>query len=295
MPKRLSSLLAAAVLAVALPAASAEAKPLKSGAHGPRVVRLQQALHLKADGVFGPGTRRAVKRFQRRHRLHADGIVGAATWQMIRRARAAHRRSGTTSSARPRVTSKGAAVRLAQRQLGITADGVFGPGTARAVRSFQRAHGMVADGIVGPGTWAALGVHGGQPVLKRGHAGGSGSSIPVAVWRAIAAGNRIATLPYRYGGGHGSFRDSGYDCSGSISYALHGAGLLGRPLDSGAFASWGVPGRGRYITVYTNPGHAFMVIRGRRFDTSGQNQSGSRWQRTSRSTAGYVARHPAGL
>jgi hypothetical protein len=115
------------------------------------------------------------------------------------------------------------------------------------------------------------------------------------VRRAVRAADRIARRPYRYGGGHGSFRDSGYDCSGSVSYVLHGAGRLGRPLDSGELMRYGAPGRGRWITVYAHRGHAFVVIRGRRFDTTGRSSTGSRWQPRMRSTAGYVARHPPGL
>ncbi|MGB2711583.1 MAG: hypothetical protein WBC33_08695, partial [Conexibacter sp.] len=109
----------------------------------------------------------------------------------------------------------------------------------------------------------------------------------------IAAGNRIATKPYRYGGGHGRWEDAGYDCSGSVSYALHGGELLSTQLDSSGFMGWGARGRGRWITVYGNPGHAYMVVAGLRFDTSGA--SPSRWQADMRSSAGYVVRHPAGL
>jgi hypothetical protein len=115
------------------------------------------------------------------------------------------------------------------------------------------------------------------------------------VRRAIAAANRIAGLPYRLGGGHRSFRDSAYDCSGSVSYVLHGAGRLAVPRDSAGLMSYGAPGRGRYITVYANPGHAFMVIAGRRYDTTGRGATGSRWQPDRRSAAGYVVRHPPGL
>ena len=119
---------------------------------------------------------------------------------------------------------------------------------------------------------------------------------PLVVRRVIAAGDRIATMPYRYGGGHGNFDDSGYDCSGSVSYALHGGGLLDLALASGGFMSWGEPGPGRWITIYASPGHMFMVVAGRRFDTSGRSQTGSRWQADTRGAgAGYAVRHPAGL
>jgi hypothetical protein len=115
------------------------------------------------------------------------------------------------------------------------------------------------------------------------------------VRRVIAAGDRIAGYPYKYGGGHGQWRDSGYDCSGSVSYALHGAGLLDSALTSGDFMSWGQPGPGRWITIYASPGHVYMVVNGRRFDTSGQDVSGSRWQADDRSSSGYTVRHPTGL
>jgi peptidoglycan hydrolase CwlO-like protein len=114
------------------------------------------------------------------------------------------------------------------------------------------------------------------------------------VARVVAAANEIATTPYVYGGGHGG-NSSGYDCSGSISYALAAAGLLAAPLDSTGFMSWGEPGPGKRITVYANAGHAFMVVDGRRYDTSALRGGGTRWSNTMRSTAGFVARHPPGL
>jgi peptidoglycan hydrolase CwlO-like protein len=118
---------------------------------------------------------------------------------------------------------------------------------------------------------------------------------PAAVAQVIAAGNAIATLPYVWGGGHGSFHASGYDCSGSVSYALAAAGLLSSPLDSTDFESWGEPGPGKWITVYANAGHAFMVVAGWRFDTVALAEGGTRWSQTMTGTAGFVARHPAGL
>lgn len=294
-------LLLALVAALGAGAAPAAAKPLEKGDRGARVVKLQQLLGIGVDGVFGSGTERVVKRFQRRHDLTADGIVGAGTWRMLRRARDA-RRQRTGSRARRSSTrgegispSRSRAVRILQRRLGIAVDGVFGPGTLRAVKAYQRRKGLTADGVVGPGTWSALGVSG-RPVLKRSRRGRTaGSGVPVAVRRMIAAANRIARTPYRYGGGHRSFTDSAYDCSGSVSYVLRGAGRLSAPLDSTGLMSYGSPGRGRHVTIYANPGHTFMVIRGRRYDTTGRWQTGSRWQREMRPTGGYVVRHPPGL
>ena len=121
------------------------------------------------------------------------------------------------------------------------------------------------------------------------------ASAPEEVQEIIAAGNKIATKPYRYGGGHGRWRDSGYDCSGSISYALHGAGLLASPLDSTGFMSWGERGKGEWVSIYANAGHAYMTVAGLRFDTSSSKRSGSRWSETTRSARGYRVRHPEGL
>jgi cell wall-associated NlpC family hydrolase len=118
---------------------------------------------------------------------------------------------------------------------------------------------------------------------------------PAAVAQVIAAANAIATLPYVWGGGHGSFHADGYDCSGSVSYALAAAGLLSSPLDSTGFESWGLPGPGRWITVYANATHAWMVVGGWRFDTVALAESGTRWSQSMASAAGFVSRHPPGL
>jgi hypothetical protein len=118
---------------------------------------------------------------------------------------------------------------------------------------------------------------------------------PPVVQQVINAGNVIARTPYIYGGGHGKWEDAGYDCSGSVSYALHGAGILQTALPSGNFMNWGDPGPGQWITLYANGGHAFMVVAGLRFDTSGRTKAGTRWQADMRPEKGYAVRHPVGL
>jgi cell wall-associated NlpC family hydrolase len=118
---------------------------------------------------------------------------------------------------------------------------------------------------------------------------------PEAVRQMIEAGNVIARSPYLWGGGHGKWVDKGYDCSGSVSFVLAAAGYLEAPLASGPLMSWGEPGPGKWVTIYSHEGHVWMVVAGIRFDTSGARETGSRWQNELRSTAGFVARHPPGL
>jgi len=120
---------------------------------------------------------------------------------------------------------------------------------------------------------------------------------PPAVKKVIAAANKIRTKPYIYGGGHARWWDNGYDCSGAVSFALKGGNFLTSPLPSGPMASWGTAGRGRWITVYSNAGHAYAVIAGLRWDTAGNSgSSGPRWSESLRAGASgpFVARHPVG-
>ncbi len=288
------------------------------------VKRLQSALHLQADGTFGPETEAAIRSLQARHGLTVDGIVGPATWSTIgvsgqatlkpppgavpATATPPSHSSDTVAHTASTGSSSGAAVKRLQSALHLQADGTFGPETEAAIRSLQARHGLTVDGVVGPATWSTIGVSG-ESTLKPPHSaishgssesstdtgGGGGGESSGVVARVIAAGNEIATRPYVYGGGHGSFQSSGYDCSGSVSYALHGGGLLSSPEDSSALESYGAPGPGSHITIYANSEHAFMVVDGKRFDTIAQQESGSRWSSSTGSTGGYVVRHPTGM
>jgi cell wall-associated NlpC family hydrolase len=196
---------------------------------------------------------------------------------------------------------------LDQAGYDTTADGEFGPATARSVRSFETAEERAVDGKATrsdqrlvksraestqpePATGA-----GEDAYVDANGLAVAPASAPPEVQAIIEAGNEIATKPYRYGGGHGRWRDSGYDCSGSVSYALHGAGLLDTPLDSTGFMSWGERGAGDWVTIYANAGHAYMTVAGLRFDTSTSKRSGNRWSETTRSARGYRVRHPEGL
>ncbi len=300
---------------------------------GNAVSRLQYALHLPTDGDFGPETEAAVRRLQARHGMTVDGIVGPATWSVLgvsgeetltppaSAIASADHHSGSTATVadtegqQSGEASGGNEISRLQAALHLETDGDFGPATEAAVRRLQARHGLDVDGVVGPSTWAVLGVSG-APTLNPPHSamapasssdgtaidvsdsssstGSSGESSSV-VARVISAGDEIATRPYVYGGGHGSFQSVGYDCSGSVSYALHGGGLLSSPEDSSELESYGEAGPGRYITIYANAEHAFMVIDGKRFDTIAQQETGTRWADSVGDTSGYVVRHPDGL
>ncbi len=279
---------------------------LSEGDEGRQVELLQQALGIGVDGVFGPETEEAVQHFQAQHGLTIDGIVGSQTWAALRgrtpaRASVADISSGASSSSSE--GSEGGAVARLQSALHLTADGNFGPETEAAVKRLQARHGLTVDGVVGPATWSVIGINSGQTLKpprsalsdSSSTAGGSGGGGSSVVARVIAAGDEIATRPYVFGGGHGSFQSTGYDCSGSVSYALHGGGLLSSPEDSSALESYGEPGPGKYITIYANAEHAWMVVDGKRFDTIAQQETGTRWSSSMMSTAGYVARHPDGM
>jgi peptidoglycan hydrolase-like protein with peptidoglycan-binding domain len=198
-----------------------------------------------------------------------------------------------------------------------TVDGQFGPRTASRVRRWERKSSLPVDarvtledaatlrGQVGQTAAALQNTGGAQPVAAPAGAkatlGSDGKAIapagaPPEVVAVIAAANEIVGKPYKYGGGHGDWEDSGYDCSGSESYALHGAGLVRRPMNSTEFMSWGEAGPGQWITSYANSGHSYLVVAGLRFDTGYNNAgNGPRWSTQMRPSGGYTQRHPAGL
>ena len=119
------------------------------------------------------------------------------------------------------------------------------------------------------------------------------ASAPARVKKVIAWANRIRNKPYRYGGGHASFTDTGYDCSGAVSFALRGGRFVSSPMPSTSYMNWAKPGRGKWITVYSNPSHAYMIVAGLRFDTSMTPGNGPGWSKSMRSTSGtFTARHP---
>lgn len=211
-----------------------------------------------------------------------------------------------------RLGSRGRWVGLLQQELVFAGyptpiDGQFGLATKRSVNAFKRAHGLWPNGIFQKMAWRVL-----QSAVKAieatvplgGHARlnpdgtvSAPADAPAVVQEVIAAANRIAFKPYIYGGGHGRWNDSGYDCSGSVSYALHGAGLLSVTEDSGELESYGGAGVGRWITIYANAGHVYMRVAGLWFDTAAQTLANGedRWStRNVSGLSGYVVRHPIG-
>ncbi len=139
-------------------------------------------------------------------------------------------------------------------------------------------------------------VRAGEVACLRGLVARAPANAPDAVKDGIRAVNTIVRKPYRFGGGHATFNDAGYDCSGTISFFLHGAGLLEQPTPSKALQSWGEPGPGRWITIYARTGHTFAVICGLRLDTTGRHDNeGPGWRDWPRDPKGFVARHPSGF
>jgi len=277
-------------------------------------VRRLQARHgLTVDGIVGPATWAVIGVHGEETLTPPPSALPAPAVHHHSHAAAAAQAPAPESSESQPPSFSGSAVERLQHALKLPVDGEFGPSTEEAVMRLQSRHGLTPDGVVGPETWALLGIHsegtltppasarvpaesqpssGGESSTNTAGGGGEGSGV---VSRVIAAGEEIATRPYVWGGGHGSFQSSGYDCSGSVSYALHGGGLVSSPMDSSEFESYGEAGPGRFITIYANAEHVFMVVDGKRFDTVALAESGSRWSSSMTSTGGYVVRHPDGL
>ncbi len=241
-------------------------RTLKQGDTGRDVKSLQKllsrtGLKTPADGEFGKGTTANVKAFEQSQRRPVDGKVTRTDAMII------------TDVAR-----NGGAVVAAQATGGALPKKLAPPKPPPPPTPppLQIGPGFVAT-INPDGTATA-------PAMA-----------PLPIQAMINAGNQIATKPYIYGGGHGKWDDAGYDCSGSVSYALHGAGLLETAMPSGSFETWGDAGPGQWVTLYANGGHIYAVIAGLRFDTSGRSGAGTRWQSDMRSGKGYVVRHPTGL
>ncbi len=241
-------------------------RTLRQGDKGHDVKVLQNFLsragmRVEQDSAFGAATTKAVRAFERFQQRRVDGVVTRLDVLVLRD-----------------VVAIGGAVAKASSTGGALPKNVAPPKPL--------APEAPAPLVVGPGMKATVGADG-LAVAP--------AAAPPAVHAVIAAGNRIARMPYLYGGGHGKWEDRGYDCSGSVSYALHGAGLLETAMPSGSFENWGDPGPGQWVTIYANPGHMYMVVAGLRFDTSGRASAGTRWQAAMRSGEGYEVRHPPGL
>ena len=201
--------------------------------------------------------------------------------------------------------------------LDTSVDGQYGPATSRRVKSWERRSQRTVNGrmsrsdgrklrtqvnagitvYTAPQPEPAQPATGETAVLNADGTATAPESAPQVVKDVVAAGNKIIDKPYKYGGGHGRWEDTGYDCSGSMSYALHGGGLLDEALTSSGFSSFGKAGKGEWITTYGSGGHSYMVVAGLRFDTgfNDSDSDGPDWSTKMRPASGYTARHPQGL
>jgi peptidoglycan hydrolase-like protein with peptidoglycan-binding domain len=264
--RRLIAIVAVLVTAFVVVPVSAEAarfgsRVLKVGSQGNDVRLLQEKLTFvgfstTADGVFGRGTESVVRAWEADSALRVNGRVNARDARTLK--------------------SQVKALRAAEAEAPET----------------EAAEDTLSTPSSGGASYVAIQ----KATLNRDGTATPPPNAPAAVKAVIEAGNEIAKKPYKYGGGHGTWTDSGYDCSGSVSYALHFGGLLKASMPSGGFETYGDPGPGQWITTYANGGHMYMVVAGLRFDTSAAKAQAnrSRWTTEMRSPAGFVARHPRG-
>jgi hypothetical protein len=257
-------------------------RPLQMGSRGHDVRVLQDFLtrwgvRTSIDGLYGPVTTRRVRVWETLTARAVDGRMSLADAAELRRAVEAGEHRPAPAPAAPAAPA-------------APTDATSSGGTAPA--EMVPTEAASTDTVVPVATATAPT----EPatLLPDGTAVAP-ESAPEAVKLIIAAGNQIHDVPYKYGGGHGVWTDTGYDCSGSMSFAFHGASMLDEALDSTGFMSWGDPGEGQWITTYANPGHSYMIVAGLRFDTSGRAADNSRWHASMRPTSGYTVRHPPGL
>jgi peptidoglycan hydrolase-like protein with peptidoglycan-binding domain len=337
---KLAAVLVLLAILTVCPAAVAAAQPrlgsrtLSQGTTGSDVRTLQQelteaGLKTPVTGEFGPATTSSVESFQAQAHLAVTGIVDA---RFVRALHGMLFPGGEPLGQRTlQQGTTGADVKLLQQDLTTTGyptsvDGRFGPATKRSVVYFQRDNDLPSNGVV---TYAdaldlremvaIVAVHGrfkglgaaywdtppGVATITPDGTATAPFGAPLQVQEMIAAANEIIDTPYVWGGGHGSWNSDGYDCSGAVSYALHGANLLSSPEDSTSLESYGEPGPGSWVTIYADASHAFIVIAGRAFDTAdygGPNipaGTGPRWRSNPTGNLAdggdFVVRHPAGL
>jgi peptidoglycan hydrolase-like protein with peptidoglycan-binding domain len=287
-----------------------------------------------SDGQYGTSTVKVVKRFQRAANIRPSGVADATTILALKSATDGSTGANVSGGYDVRATGtaahhlgdriplkkgmSGHDVKILQDFLeragfDTSVDGEYGTGTVKSVKQFESDQQVSTDGVVDAadidllrslvagedsGTTASTPAElapGDKATVGADGLALAPANAPDAVKQIIAAGNAIAKKPYIYGGGHGKWEDRGYDCSGSVSYALHAANLLDSPLPSGDFMSWGEKGPGQWVTIYANGGHMYMIVAGLRFDTSGRQQDGTRWHTSSRSSSGYTVVHPPGL
>ncbi len=320
----------------ALAAVTLGGRTLKEGMSGSDVLALQNLLNkigltAPTTSKFDAKTEAVVLSFENKYGLVANGQVTAADVNELRRVVNLQSPTGgvstgaltptststtsTYSSSGPPALKAGATGRwVAVLQQDLTyagyntgVDGQWGPSTTKSVNAFKQAHSLALNGSFGRQAWTVLqaavkAVESSVPAAGTARLNSDGtvtapSNAPVVVQDIIAAANQIAFTPYIYGGGHASFTSSGYDCSGSVSYALHGAALLSAPEDSSELESFGAAGPGQWITIYANAGHVYMSVAGLWYDTAAQSSSNNqdRWSVSRISpTTGYVVRHIPG-
>ena len=283
------------------------------------VQRFQLAAGLDTSGIAGPATIKALRAAAGGpHSVEASGGVTFGTTAVDTR-RLGERMPLARGMSGRDVRQLQDFMRRAGVRDAPSPNGEYGPRTTAAVRRYEAKYDRPVDGMIDAGDIYKLFIVVGHDALPgtvgdpsqglpaaplapgdKARISADGQAIapenaPDAVKQIIAAGNKIATLPYKWGGGHGKWEDSGYDCSGSVSYALRGANLLKSPLASYDYFGWGESGKGQWVTLYTNSGHMYMTVAGIRFDTSGRGAHGSRWQADMRDNSGFKVRHPVGL